>query len=68
MTHVSNVGVLEIVVYRDRSMSVERKVQFGEEDIPSVPEAPLLHVLNPLTSVSIQDYNQKTVTLFSTIT
>lgn len=32
MIHVSNVGVLEIAVDRDRSISVERKVQFGEGD------------------------------------
>jgi hypothetical protein len=42
MIHVSNVGVLEIVVDRDGSMSVERKVQLGEGDIPGVPKAPLL--------------------------
>ena len=42
MIHVSNVGVLEIAVDRDRSISVERKVQFGEGDISGVREAPLL--------------------------
>lgn len=42
MIHVSNVGVLEIAIDRDRSISVERKVQFGEEDIFGVREAPLL--------------------------
>ena len=46
MIHVSNVGVLEIAVDRDRSMSVERKVQFWEGDISGVREAPLLPVLN----------------------
>lgn len=44
MIHVSNVGVLEIAVDRDRSISVERKVQFGEGDISGVREAPLLPV------------------------
>jgi hypothetical protein len=42
MIHVSNVGVLEIAVDLDKSMRVERKVQFGEGDISSVREAPLV--------------------------
>lgn len=42
MIHASNVGVLEITVDRDRSMSVERKVRLGEGDISGVREAPLL--------------------------
>jgi hypothetical protein len=45
MIHVSNVGVLEIAVDRDRSMSVERKVQFLEGDLSGVREAPLLPVM-----------------------
>jgi len=42
MIHVSNIGGLEIAVDRDRSMSVERKVQFWEGDISGLREAPLL--------------------------
>jgi len=42
MIHASNIGVLEIAVDRDRSMCVERKVQFWEEDISGLREAPLL--------------------------
>ena len=46
MIHVSNIGVLEIAVDRDRSMSVERKVQFWEGDISGLREAPFLPVSN----------------------
>lgn len=46
MIHVSNIGGLEIAVDRDRSMSVERKVQFGEGDISGLREAPLLPEVN----------------------
>lgn len=42
LIHVSHAGVLEIAVDRDRSMGVERKVQFGEGDISGVKEAPVL--------------------------
>ena len=46
MIRVSNVGVLEITVDRDRSMSVERNVQSGEGDISGVREVLLLSMLN----------------------
>jgi hypothetical protein len=58
MIHVSNVEVLEMTVDRDRSMSVERKVQLGEGDISGVREAPLLPVSVRLNNfVYIVDFN-----------
>ena len=52
MIHVSNVRGLEIAVDRDRSMSVERKAQFGEGDLSDVREAPLLPEVNRLGILS----------------
>jgi len=57
MIHVSNIGGLEIAVDRDRSMSVERKVQFWEGDISGLREAPLLpEVSKTLTLKKILDF------------
>lgn len=65
MIHVSNIGVLEIAVDRDRSMSVERKVQFWEGDISGLREAPLLPVISKMpTSMKMLDFKRLSMMSF----